>query len=202
MRRNSKPEAPANAPKDPNYCLHKPSGRAFVLLNGSMRYVGKYGTSESKERYHKLLAEWVANGRKPVLPESVRENGGATVAELCEQYAVYAKGYYRSHDGTSGTEWENIRLVLRELAQLYGDGLVRDFGPVQLKTLRHTFVERDVAWVTANRYTKIVWRVFKWAVAEGLCAESVYRTLKCIEPLKRGRCLARETEPVKPVPLA
>ena len=35
--------------------------RAFVELNGQRFYLGKYNSSESKEKYHRLLAEWEAN---------------------------------------------------------------------------------------------------------------------------------------------
>ena len=42
----------------PSYLRHKPSGQARVSINGQTIYLGKYGSKESKERYHRLLAEF------------------------------------------------------------------------------------------------------------------------------------------------
>ena len=32
------------------YCLHKPSGKAYVNLGGKVHYLGVYGSDESKEK--------------------------------------------------------------------------------------------------------------------------------------------------------
>src|SRR5581483_9058366 len=45
-------------------------------------------------------------------------------------------------------------------------------------------------------------RAFKWAVANELVPPSVYHGLLAVAGLERGRGEARETEPVKPVPVA
>jgi integrase len=42
-------------------------------------------------------------------------------------------------------------------------------------------------------------RIIKWGVAQGLVPVTVYQTLKCIDPLRKGRSTAPESEPVKPV---
>jgi hypothetical protein len=34
---------------------------AFVELDGKRRYLGKYGTPESKEKYRQALVEWTAS---------------------------------------------------------------------------------------------------------------------------------------------
>ena len=47
----------------PSYRLHKPSGRAVVTLSGRDIYLGQHGSPESKERYQREVAEWLANGR-------------------------------------------------------------------------------------------------------------------------------------------
>lgn len=41
---------PRKAGKVPNYCLHKKSGQAVVRIRGKDRYLGKYGSPESRER--------------------------------------------------------------------------------------------------------------------------------------------------------
>jgi integrase len=46
---------------------------------------------------------------------------------------------------------------------------------------------------------KRLMRIIKWGVSKGMVPASVHQTLKCIDPLKRGRCGAPEAEPIKPV---
>ena len=49
---------------------------------------------------------------------------------------------------------------------------------------------------------KRVVRMFKWSAGEATLPASLFETLRLIPSLRRGRTEARETEPVKPVPLA
>ena len=37
---------------------------AFVVLNGLRVYLDRYGTPQSWQNYHRVLAEWNANGRR------------------------------------------------------------------------------------------------------------------------------------------
>ena len=67
------------ATKTPKYSRQrpKPVDRAFAELGGSRHYLGQYGTAESKQHFHQLLAEWTAgDGQLPLVPEQL------TVVEL------------------------------------------------------------------------------------------------------------------------
>ena len=60
---NAKPSIPKyRRQKRPQSC-----DVAFVELNGKRHYLGDYNTPESKQRYHRLLAEWSANGGRLVV---------------------------------------------------------------------------------------------------------------------------------------
>ena len=48
----------------PKYCQHKPTGRAFVRIDGKMFYLGKYGSEASRREYDRIIAEFIANGRQ------------------------------------------------------------------------------------------------------------------------------------------
>ena len=73
------------------------SDLAFVELSGRRVYLGEYGTSESRKRYHRLLAEWDANGRRlDVDSEEI------LVVELAARYLSHAQEYYRAPDGSEG----------------------------------------------------------------------------------------------------
>ena len=52
----------------PSYRLHKPSGQAVVTLSGKDHYLGRFGSPESRDAYDRLLAEWLANSRRPAPP--------------------------------------------------------------------------------------------------------------------------------------
>ena len=45
-------------------------------------------------------------------------------------------------------------------------------------------------------------RIVKWGVAEGMVPASVHQTLKCVDPLKRGRVDAPEAAPIKPLEMS
>ena len=47
----------AKKAKVPKHCLLKPRGLAYVRIRGRVRYLGKYGTPESREAYGRLVAE-------------------------------------------------------------------------------------------------------------------------------------------------
>lgn len=71
----------------PKYCLHKSSGRARVTLNGKDFWLGRYGTPGSREKYDRLIAEWMANGRNP----PIQARDGLTVVEVMATFWRYAQ---------------------------------------------------------------------------------------------------------------
>jgi hypothetical protein len=48
----------------PQYCLHKAKGTAYVTLNGRVKYLGAYGSPDSKAEYDRLIGLWQLNGRR------------------------------------------------------------------------------------------------------------------------------------------
>ncbi len=43
----------------PKYSHHKPTGQAYVRLNGKFLYLGKYGSDESHRRYEATIGTWL-----------------------------------------------------------------------------------------------------------------------------------------------
>jgi integrase len=172
----------------------KPFARAFVELDGKRCYLGQYGTPESKQRYHQLLAEWTASGgQTPVNPDELM------IVELCARFWRHVQGYYRKPDGTPTSEVGNIRQALRPLKELYGHTEARDFGPKALKAVRQTMIDRG--WCRAN-INKMIGRIklmFRWATENELVAPDVFHGLQAVAGLRRGRTDAPEPEPVRPV---
>ncbi len=185
----------------PKYRHHKPSGQAVVTLGGKDSYLGKYGSPESRAEYDRLLAEWLANGRA-IAPQAARTSGtDLTVAELILAYVRFADGYYVK-EGEPTVEPGNIRLALRPLRKLYGHTPAGSFGPLGLKAVRQAMIEAGNCRTEINRRVARVVRLFKWAVENELVPPGVHHGLKAVSWLRKGRCEARESEPVRPVPEA
>ena len=55
----------ARSVRTPSYRCHKPSGQAVVTLAGKDHYLGRHGSPESRQAYERLVAEWLANRRRP-----------------------------------------------------------------------------------------------------------------------------------------
>jgi hypothetical protein len=87
-------------PKTPSYRQRKGRSQALVTLTDSVSkqrrdfWLGEYATAESREMYHRVIAEWEANGRR--LPTStpspvIHEKPNVpTVVELLRDFYRWA----------------------------------------------------------------------------------------------------------------
>lgn len=78
--------------KVPSYRKHRQSGQAIVAVYGRDHLLGPHGSQTSRDKYDRLIAEWLAQGRHPEVSLST---GGVTIVELCSQYSEYAASYYQ-----------------------------------------------------------------------------------------------------------
>ena len=175
--------------KVPSYCKHKTKGLAYVKIHGQLKYLGKYGSEESIKRYEKVIAEYLAD-----LPR----DDAATVVELCAAYLDWAVEYYRKN-GEPTNEYHNCRVVVRKVNKLYGDLDVDDYRPKCLHALMAAWQAEGLARVTVNRYMRTVRRMFKWGVSREMVLTETWQALTSVDGLKKGRCEAPESKPVKPI---
>jgi len=191
MKKSSK-----KTPRIPSYRIHKASQRAYVEIDKHRQYLGPAADPATKQKYHRVIAEWMAAGcHAPAPPVEI------TVSEVAAKYIDYARGYYKRPDGTPTHEFTQTCIVVRDLAGLYGPTPAQDFGPLKLRALRETWIARNLARKTVNSYTATVKRLFKWASGREIVSPSIWHGLQCVEGLRRGRSNARDTKPVEPVPL-
>ena len=185
----------------PSYRLHKPTGQAVVRLNGRDFYLGKHGTTESRRRYEETIARWLVRRRSApnisVGPRVLQQD--ISINELFLAYWDHAQSYYRKDDMPTG-ELEPIRQSMKPLARLHGLTHVATFGPLDLKTVRQAMIDADLSRKVINSRINRIRRMFKWGVENHLVDVRVLHALQAIAPLRKGRCEARETEPIKPVP--
>ena len=187
---------PLRTPRIPKLCRHKATGQGYVRVEGKDHYLGLFEQPQTKQNYHRLIAEWLAGGSRFAPPADE-----ITVSEVIDRFWQHAQVYYRSAGGELTGEVEALRLALRPLRQLYGDAKASQFGPLALKAVRQRMV--DIGWCrnVVNRMTGRVKHVFRWAVENELLQGSAYHALQAVVGLKRGRCAARDTLPVRPVPM-
>jgi hypothetical protein len=109
--------------KKPGYWHHKPSGQAYVRIDGKDQYLGPYGSAESRDRYDEVIHDWT-------LGQSA-DRHTITVDELCLRYFEHSKTHYRKN-GQPTSEQDCIRSALRLLIKLFGRVRAVDFGPLKL----------------------------------------------------------------------
>ncbi len=181
------------ASRDPKYCRQRfKNGKdlAYVTLDGKKVYLGPYDSPASRQAYHEMLAERVANG--DAAPAPVAE---ITVVEVIERFIKWAEGYF----GVAAREVKSYQAALKPLNEYHSELKAAEFGPKRLKALQARLVATDASRYLVNKYTQRIKRVFRWAMSEELIPPSVYQALAGVDGLRRGHTKARETEPVKPV---
>ena len=111
------------------------SGHAVVYIDSRGVPLGMHGTAASREKYNRIISEWLANGR--CLPTPAAE---VTILHAIDAFRNYAEAYYRHPHGTPTGEWHNFKLALRHLKRLYGRLPEADFGPLKLRALREEMI--------------------------------------------------------------
>jgi integrase len=179
----------------PKYRRHKASGQAIVTLSGVDHYLGHYGTKASRIEYDRMIGEWVAAGRTL----TVTDDEGLTIAELILRYHREHVVSHYTKAGRATSEQHDIASAMRPLKELYGTTPAASFGPLALKSVRQRYVDQGFARGTCNKHLHRVRRMFRWGVENELIKPSVWQSLSAVEPLRKGKTKARETEPIGPV---
>ncbi len=192
----------ANRDRVPTYRLHKASGQAIVKLAGKTHYLGKWGTTESRQKYSAKIAEYTATDfQQPA-------SDGLTIAELFEAFRQHAVAYYRKNARPTG-EVSEFLYAMRPVLSLYAALAAKEFGPLKLIAARALLVNGFTDWNgkriaaasrgVVNHRVRRLKHIFRWGVEQQLVAGETYHALAAVQPLKRGRTEARETSPVGPV---
>ncbi len=127
-----------------------------------------------------------------------RAPGGLTVIELVSLYLKYCQTYYRDPSGRQTSTYGNALQASRALRP-FDDTLASSFGPKRLGMIRDSEAAAGRPRVGCNAILKHVGRVFQWAESQELVPRGTYNSLKTVEPLKKGRSVAPELPPVKPI---
>jgi integrase len=195
----------------PSYLLHRPSGQARVIINGQTIYLGKYGSKESKEKYHRLLAEFPTPESRVLV---IEDGEPVAVAVLAAKFVEYAKKEYRKN-GEPTEELCRIWAAIRPLVELYGATPVAGFTPKNLKAVRERMIsvgdqrykaddEQSPAFRPrsrryVNKLVTTIRQVFEWGVSEELVPVQVHQALQTVRGIRKNR-EPRLKEPTKVLP--
>lgn len=201
-------------PKTPSYRRRPGYAQALVTLTdaatGKRRdyWLGEYATPESREMYHRVIAAWEANGRRwpehPRASNNARNSNGPVIVEVIRDFLNWGK------TSIDPGELRSYEVALALVRRFFGRTRAAQFGPKMLRTVRDAMIRGDALrdrprqpW--SRKYINVqvqrIRRMFKWAAAQELVPVGVYQSLGTLDPLRRGRSAARETEKVGPAPM-
>lgn len=178
---------------------HKHTGRAVVTIQGRHIYLGRWGSPEAEAEYGRVIAEWRATGAVP-MPRSQPSVTSNLVSELTNAYRVHAR-----RSLSDRTYAKCVTPAVDRLDATCGHLFVDQFSPRDLKAFQQRLLDEPAGTRGAlsrpyvNRLVSRVRSVFKWGVSEGLAPVEVWQGLTAVEGLRRGRCAAKDPEPVRPV---
>ncbi len=201
-------------PKTPGYRKRHDRNQAIVTLTDAVTkrrrdyWLGEPGSPESRELYHRVIAEWEANGRRLIdanfekAATGGEDGDGITISEMCARF-WRTRGVHLNK-----REQDHHKSLIRLLRRSYGSMPAAAFGPKRLQRLRDQMIRDDDergrrAWgiTYANAQVRRLCRLFKWAASQELVTARVRMELLSVDPLKPGRCTARAGRVVKPVPV-
>jgi integrase len=180
----------------PSYRLHKARNCAVVTIAGRNHYLGPYGSPESHAQYAALIAEWQRLGIEK--PKASIDGPSFTIGQLALAYRKHAAAYYQKN-GRVTSQFHTETAALRAIVALYETDQAAAFGPLMLKNVQQHLISSGLCRTTINALTASVKRAFKWAASEELVPASVFHGLQTVNGLKKGRCAAKEPDPVEPV---
>ncbi len=191
----ARPKNPA-----PVYKLHGSTGLARCWIGGKWVSLGKYGSPESRAEFARIVAEHAAG-----LALAPKTAGPApaqlTVDQLFLQFLQHSEKHYRRADGQQTEELREIKRSMLFAHKLYGHVRAVEFGPIALGTVRNEMVKAGWCRTLINRRVDRLKRAYKWATSQELVPVSAYESIRTLAGLQRGRTDARESKPVKPVPV-
>lgn len=132
----------------PKYRKHRASGQAVVTIYGRDHYLGPHGTKTSKVEYDRLIAEFLAAGRRPT--PSVVDSPETTVVEILSGYWKHAQDYYRKN-GKPTSEIEGVRSTLHGIKAEFAQLPAMQFGPLALKHLRENWISHPAVAGSPSR---------------------------------------------------
>ncbi|QEL17137.1 tyrosine-type recombinase/integrase [Limnoglobus roseus] len=199
----------------PAYCLHKPTGQAYVALseNGKRRtiYLGVWGTPQSRRRYAEVIASLdgpASGGTIPKgsastpptpLPPSSTPPTGLSLADAYALWIAHARTYYPVRAGTT-SQVENIERSWEPLLTLFPEARIETLTKKNYTAVREEMIRRGWARKTIQRRWNLILLGLRWLAGEESIPDAAVLTAT-LPRLRPHRSAAPELPPIRPVPL-
>lgn len=197
-------------PRIPQYRKHA-RGHAFlqhksVPTKDHRLYLGKHGSPESIERYQAFLGKLAGVDSDERDDDSDTDTQSpnyeeTTINVVVKAYLIDAKKHYKRGDEVS-YEYYLMKQAIKPLVAKYGSTLAKCFGPKRLKRVRRILIRRGLSRKNINHMVSRIKRVFRWASEEELIPPGRYHALRYVRGLYKGQENCRESEDIKPAPIA
>ncbi len=134
-------------PKTPSYRRRPGYTQAIVTLTDSVTkkrrdyWLGPHGTKESREQYHRVIAEWEANGRR--LPRLLADRPAAKNPAGLQLVSLLREFYRWAGNTYDKGELRSFFIVMVLMRRYYGRTPAVEFGPRKLRTLREEMIRGD-----------------------------------------------------------
>lgn len=191
--------------KLPKLCRNRKKNLAFVYQGKKKIYLGKWGTPEAEVAYRDYI-NYITSPTPKTSPFVSKEASSDsqkddvfTVADLAEAFFEARRNYYVKNGRQTG-QLERFKAALEFPLKFYASTPAKEFGPKKLFYCRHA-MENSGRFTRSyiNTLVNCLRNVFRFGVASELVPPECVVALAALPPLKRGRTVAREAKPVRPV---
>ncbi|KAA1262292.1 site-specific tyrosine recombinase XerC [Rubripirellula obstinata] len=150
--------------KNPKYRKKKRKSGPYAVVEiaGKEYYLGKYNSKASREKYGRLVGEWMMTGRV-ALPFSTPETP-LVMNQVFLAFIRHAKTHYRK-EGEQTSEYESMRRIIKDARTRYGSATVSDFGPLAFRSVRQIWIDRGLTRQGINKNAGRLKHILNWAVS-------------------------------------
>lgn len=170
---------------------------AYCMLNGRRVSLGRWGP-EAQAKFDKLLAEWLANGRR--LESEVNEGGDLLVVDdLCDRFVQHLQ---LKHDQAwQANNLTRIKLSHRALRERFGRMDANALSPTKLEEVRHDLIGGGrLCRGEINRRIRDIKRTIRWACSREMLDPKVWMACNSLEGLRAGDYDTRDSKQRQAVP--
>ena len=101
--------------------------RARVTLSGKDFLLGEYGSKQSRQKYNRLLAEWLVSNQSTTFGVPAKD------MLMVELLTVYLKSIKKYYGDRPESEFRRIKPAVSAMRSLYGSEPAHAFGPMHSK---------------------------------------------------------------------
>ncbi len=177
----------------PKLRFNATTNRYRVTIEGRDHWLGR-DKEEAERAYHRLILEWKSGMLIDAPADDVR------IVELVDKYSAAMANYYQTTPGS----WGRGKTAMGYLVRLCGSMRPEVFDMKMLRLVRDSMGQpreegkKTMCRSEINKCMSEITRFWKWCASMEMAPIEIFHKCQTLDPLKRGRCDARETESIEP----